>query len=317
MLQYEPIIPVYILGIICGVLLVLSIIRSTGILSRLLDILIIGSFFLIGIRPLYPTDYQEKIKNNLDIVFVVDGTVSMNAEDYDGNNTRISGVKNVCQKIVSEFVGARFSIVEFDNYAKVLLPYSIDATMVYEGIEALRPIARKYATGTNLNTAYNSTLKMLQSSAKMEDRKRVLFIISDGEITDGKALQSFEGLRGYAAEGAIIGFGTENGGPMKTQSYSQTGKDDYVKLANGSKAISKYDPNTLRKIAQDVNLDFLHIENNEDKQIEDKIDDIRDLIKESDPEEIDSEHYTDLYPYPLIIMMISLGIKFLFTRKGE
>lgn len=311
---FDPILPVYLMGIICGVMLILSIIRSSGIIVRILDILIVAILFVTNLRPMIPSDEAIKEKNNFDVIFVVDATLSMNAEDYNGNSTRISAVKRDCQYIIKELTSSRFSVITFDNYARVLTPFTIDTPLTYEAIESIRPISRRYANGTNLNTAYNLTLKMLKSSAKTEDRKRILFFISDGENTDGKALQSFAELRSYVANGAILGYGTANGGEMKTDTYSSN-QQDYVKLANGQRAVSKMDESTLKKIAEETNLEYIHME--EETDIYEKVEDILEMLIVSEPEEYTTEHYTDVYPLLILPLMLLLAIKYLFTRKGE
>ena len=56
-------------------------------------------------------DNAEVISNDLDVLFVVDNTISMIAEDYNGDNTRLSAVKEDIKHIVEELEGAKFSIV--------------------------------------------------------------------------------------------------------------------------------------------------------------------------------------------------------------
>lgn len=312
---FKPIIPIPIMTAICGVLLVLSIIRSSGILVRILDILMLVLLFGINTRPLYPTESTITQKNNFDVIFVIDGTLSMNAEDYNGSSTRISGLKQDCQYIIKELVGSRFAVTVFDNYSRVLVPYSIDSTLVYEAIESIKPISRKYANGTNLNTSFNTTLRMLKSSTQAEDRKRIVFFLSDGENTDSKALQSFSELRSYIVNGAVIGYGTEKGGNMKTETYT-TGYSDYVKLSDGSRAVSRIDENNLMKVADDMNIKYFRSDPNR-KELENKVKDIKDMLVISDPEEINSENYRDMYIFLVMPLMLVLAIRYMFTRKGE
>ena len=44
--------------------------------------------FIINLRIMVPTNQSDSLINNLDILFVIDNTISMNAEDYENNNTR-------------------------------------------------------------------------------------------------------------------------------------------------------------------------------------------------------------------------------------
>ena len=81
---FDPILPVYLMGIICGVMLILSIIRSSGIIVRILDILIVAILFVTNLRPMIPSD--EAIKENK-------SNCSYCAMGHDSNKTKIWTLK--------------------------------------------------------------------------------------------------------------------------------------------------------------------------------------------------------------------------------
>ena len=49
-----------------------------------------------------PNGKAKTIADNLDILFVIDTTISMIAEDYDNNETRLSAVKKDCEYIIED-----------------------------------------------------------------------------------------------------------------------------------------------------------------------------------------------------------------------
>ena len=49
----------------------------------------------------------------LDVMFVIDNTISMLAEDYDGENTRLEGVKTDCSYIIDELAGQERLLLHF------------------------------------------------------------------------------------------------------------------------------------------------------------------------------------------------------------
>ena len=51
------------------------------------------------------------LSNNVDVLFVIDNTISMLAEDYDGDGRRMDAVKEDCKYIMEQFPGASFSVV--------------------------------------------------------------------------------------------------------------------------------------------------------------------------------------------------------------
>ena len=99
---------------------------------------------------------------------------------------------------------------------------------------------------------------LLISSSKKEDRKTYVFFISDGEITDGSTLQSYVELKKYITGGAVLGYGTAEGGKMK-----KTGEYSYGNIIDeetGEDAVSKIDENNLAAIAQDLGIEYIHMD---------------------------------------------------------
>ena len=100
--------------------------------------------------------------------------------------------------------------------------------MTNEAIEIIEPIDETYAKGTTLNTPIETIISSLKSAEKKEDRIKILFFISDGEITDESTLQSYKEIKQYISNGAILGYGTSTGGNMKVKDkYSN--KEEYLK----------------------------------------------------------------------------------------
>ncbi len=261
-----------------------------------------------------PTDNSQVLTNNLDVLFVIDNTLSMGAEDYNGKNTRISGVKEDCKYIIEELSGARFSIIAFNNTAKILIPYTNDTNITLEAINILSPIGEATAKGSSLNTPLDTIITSLKSSQSKSDRIRILFFISDGEITDDSSLKSFKEISKYVSDGAILGYGTPTGGYMKSNDpYLE---DDYYITDFTSddlnKAVSKIDEDNLKKIANDINIDYIHME--AQSKIHSKINNIKKLIS-SNIESSDKSSYEDTYYILVIPLLILLILEFNQYRR--
>lgn len=306
-----PIIPIWIMIIICTILLFI-IWKSNR--KNIIQIIIVIFLFLINLRIMIPSNNSQTLTNNLDVLFVIDNTISMNAEDYDGTKTRLYAVKKDCQYIIKRLNGARFSIITFNNTAKIVIPYTRDTNITSEAIDIIEPLNELYAKGSSLNTPIDTIISSLKSSQKKEQRIRILFFISDGEITDNSTLKSFKEIANITNNGAILGYGTEQGGYMKSKnSYSE--QSEYLKDSskNFEKAISKIDENNLKTIAKDINIDYIYM----DKQsnINKKLEEIKNMIN-NDIESNDKSTYDDTYYILVIPLLILLIVEFNKFRRS-
>ena len=299
-----PIIPIWIMLIICISLIIYIIIKKRD----LLQILIIILLFIINLRIMIPSNNSKTIKNNLDVLFVIDNTISMNALDYNGSNTRLSGVKEACNYIIDELNGSRFSVITFDNTSRIVTPYTYDTNITREAISIMTPINELYAKGSSIDVSLDSIMYSLKNSKKKNDNNRIIFFISDGENTSNNSIKSFKSISKYISDGAVLGYGTKKGGYMKDESEYATNEYimDYTDT-NFGKAISKIDEKNLKEIANDMNVDYIHITNS--NNINSKIKQIKNKTK-STLESNDKSSYDDIYYIFVIPLLILLFIEF-------
>lgn len=299
-----PIIPIWIMLIICISLIIYIIIKKRD----LLQILIIILLFIINLRIMIPSNNSKTIKNDLDILFVIDNTISMNALDYNGSNTRLSGVKEACNYIIDELNGSRFSVITFDNTSRIVTPYTYDANITREAISIMMPINELYAKGSSIDVSLDSIMYSLKNSKKKNDNNRIIFFISDGENTSNNSIKSFKSISKYISDGAVLGYGTKKGGYMKDESEYAT--NEYIMDYTGTnfgKAISKIDEKNLKEIANDMDVDYIHITNS--NNIKSKIKQIKNKTK-STLESNDKSSYDDIYYIFVIPLLILLFIEF-------
>ena len=299
-----PIIPIWIMLIICISLIIYIIIKKRD----LLQILIIILLFIINLRIMIPSNNSKTIKNNLDVLFVIDNTISMNALDYNGSNTRLSGVKEACNYIIDELNGSRFSVITFDNTSRIVTPYTYDTNITREAISIMMPINELYAKGSSIDVSLDSIMYSLKNSKKKNDNNRIIFFISDGENTSNNSIKSFKSISKYISDGAVLGYGTKKGGYMKDESEYATNEYimDYTDT-NFGKAISKIDEKNLKEIANDMDVDYIHVTNSND--INSKIKQIKNKTK-STLESNDKSSYDDIYYIFVIPLLILLFIEF-------
>lgn len=305
-----PIIPLWLIIVISISLIALILIKPQRLSLTIKYLVLIILLFIINLRIMLPNGKEPIVKTNLDVLFVIDNTISMQAEDYNGNNKRMQGVVEDCKYIMDELDGSRFAVISFDNKSKIGVPFTLDKNMAIETIEILKPKQELYAKGTNLDLPIDLMKSMLEITKKNNDNVRIVFFISDGENTSETTRKSFNGLKKYIDDGSVLGYGTTNGGYMhEIDYYSQ--QEEYIKDENYNNAISKIDENNLKAIAKEMGIDYIKMNNKND--INSKLSKIKKISKET-LENNDKSTYNDIYFIFIIPLLIDL---FLIYREYD
>lgn len=315
----RPIVPIYVvipvLLIILGVYIWSVVQKKNRPVFKVLGIarilLILVLVFLINLR-IMEKEYNAEIEmKNLDVLFVVDSTISMWAEDYDGNEPRMDGVISDTEYIIDELNGSNFGLIRFDNRGQILAPFTQDHETVKDAFTTIKTPDVNYAKGTSLNVSKKEMKELLESSNKKDERLTILFFISDGEITDGSELESFADLEPLVDSGAVLGYGTEKGGEMVYDDWGSYVRDPDT----NQHAISKMDEGNLKKIAEDLDIDYIHMDDTSN---------IRYLIESIKSgssltiEKSDTVTYKDTYFYYAIPLAVLILLELvLFIRRGK
>ncbi len=209
---------------------------------------------IIGMRPVIMETQYEFVTKNLDVLFVVDNTISMWARDYNGKKERMEGVTKDAEYIINELAGSNFGLVTFDDTAHVLSPFTQDMQYIRDLFGTFETPDSYYAQGSDLSIPYHDIDALLRSSARKENRKTIVFFISDGEITNGADIVDYSGLSRYIDAGAVMGYGSPEGGKMKDAASRYLYDYDLRK-----DAVSKIDEENLQKIAGDLELTYINM----------------------------------------------------------
>lgn len=269
----RPILPIWALGIIVLVVLCLWTVafwrrnKKTRRLIWWLRLAALAILAVVALRPSVPGVQTVGGTTTADIYFVVDNTISMRAEDYDGSKTRMEGVRSDIEAITTKFAGARFSLITYDNQAYRVLPLVSDASAILTEVEAMTPLYSFNSKGSRIDTPV-SLLKdeLAGNQAVTPTRSRSVFVFTDGEVTRQGQEDSYQQLRPYIDGGAVLGYGTESGGRMRSDvSYTpdDSSGPQYVTYTPANSfdtevALSKIDENSLRTIADQLKVTYLH-----------------------------------------------------------
>lgn len=267
----------------------------------------------IGLCPAIPSTQQDGLVSNAELYFVVDRTGSMAAEDYNGTEPRLAGVSHDMVALTEALPGSRYAIISFDSQATRQLPLTTDARAVRTWADTVHQEITAYSAGSSVDRPLEQLTETLAAAKERNPSNiRLVFFMSDGENTNGSdsdagdGFASFADLAQYIDGGAVLGYGTAEGGRMR--SYDGTDNTGYGTDApyiiddTGADAISRIDEDTLRTIAEQMGIQYSH-----------RIapDDIAPLVDDINLESIaadgrrDLTTYSDVY-WPFVVVLALL-----------
>ncbi|MHA7304759.1 VWA domain-containing protein [Arthrobacter sp. TMN-49] len=216
---------------------------------------------LAGARPGLAGASAPVATTDLNVFFVVDVTPSSSAEDYNGKDPRLEGMKADINALATELAGARFSVITFDSNATVVLPLTTDATALNTLTQVLTPKSSYSSQGSSISGAAPLLGERLAASQKAHPtRPRLVFYFGDGEQTASKAPEPFSQGTDLIDGGAVLGYGTAAGGQMREYTFSLNKPGPYImdKSAGYKPAISRLDEKALNGIAQQLQIPYVH-----------------------------------------------------------
>lgn len=340
----NPILPIVVIFIIIAVVfagLTIGMLRSHGsiwkkTIETVITVLICICIYVINLRIMVPSNEATVTVPSLNVLFVVDSTISMWAEDYDGNESRIDGTREACSAIMDEFTGSSFALITFSDKAEVRIPLTPDRQSITDALDYLYEPTMYTAKGSNMNSPVDEMDRILQHmKSEYEDRETIVFIFSDGEETyesdkedksssdedteeeeeDGDEEDSstnkygpYSKLLGKVDGGAVIGVGSEDGATMK----DGEGTDIYDPKTR-ELAVSCIGEESLETIASKIGIEYIHMEEVDD--VDDVVESIITDAKYEASLRDDVENKEDTYYYGLPVLMSLLIIEILLFRK--
>ena len=197
-------------------------------------------------------------RSDANVLFVVDTTGSMAAQDYNGTEPRIVGVRHDVLALADEFAGATFSLITWNSKTRVIVPWTTDRGALDSAVALLRQEWTQYAKGTRLDEAL-PTVRQLVPRSGPDGGYDIVFYLSDGEHNVQPPPQSFERLGEAVAGGAVLGYGTAGGARM----HVYVGRDENPELyihdyETGTDAVSRIDEVNLNRIADEMGIVYAH-----------------------------------------------------------
>ncbi len=177
-------------------------------------------------------------RKGIDVIFVVDCSLSMAARDLKPNRMEVA--KRELSDLIEELNGNRLGVIGFAGKAYVFCPLTLDAEAARMFIDLLDTTSIPIP-GTAIGDAIRYATKMLKGN----DSSRIIILLTDGEDHHSDPLQAARQAQKEGITIYTIGIGTPQG--SKVPSLEGTGP---LRTSTGQVVISKLDAKTLREIAR-------------------------------------------------------------------
>lgn len=228
---------------------------------------IVALLILAAMRPAVGAIESERELSNLNIFFVVDNTGSMAVQDMDSETKfRYEKASEDMKKIVGLFPGARYSIFVLDYSSYQAMPLIGDTDTVVSYIDGLKPKNSNLSQDSDLSRLLSVSAEHIKkSSERFEERNSLLFLFSDGEDSNGDTRVP-DDLSSMLSGGAVIGYGSPNGGPVRKVDSKNNIENSFVQDRGSFEPhISKINEQNLNKIASNLGLTYYRRSSAEDK----------------------------------------------------
>ncbi|MBP3976970.1 VWA domain-containing protein [Microbacterium sp. BLY] len=276
---FQPVLPVFLIVLLCAGVAAVAVwmlvraprVSGAAVTDRralaahrslwALRLVMILACAVMLLRPGVPGGSTQTLATDTDIVLVVDTTASIVAEDWADGAPRLDGVRADVRALVEEYPGARFALITSDAAAELRMPLTTDTTALIGSLDVLRPEVTSQSRGSSIGVAAPLLRETLASAAESSpDRSRMVFYFGDGEQTTGSTPESFADSARYTDAGAVFGYGTAEGGPMRvTTGGLGDGGSEYIQY-QGADALSTIDETNLQTIAEQLGVEYEHRE---------------------------------------------------------
>jgi len=264
-------------------------------------------FLIFGlVNPKIGTELETVKREGVDIVFVVDVSKSMLAEDIAPN--RLEKSKRLVSAIINQLVSDRVGIIAYAAQAIPQLPITTDYGAAKMFLQSLNTDML-----SSQGTAVDSALDLSRTYFNDQDQtNRVVFLISDGEDHSDEAEKAAMRANEFGVKIFTFGVGTESGAPIPIKRNGIV--ETYKKDLEGNVVITKRNPDILKVISKVSN--GAYYDGNDTDLV---LDFVEQTLKEMDKKEFEAKKfvsYKDQFQIFLLIAFVLLLLEvFIFETK--
>ena len=251
-----------------------------SILKVIVLCLAFACFAIALVNPKIGTKLETVKREGVDIVFAVDVSKSMLAEDIAPN--RLEKSKQLVTQIINNLASDRVGIIAYAGKAYPQLPITTDYAAAKMFLQNMNTDML-----SSQGTAINEAIKLAKTYFDNEEQtNRVLIIISDGEDHSEDAVNVAEEASDEGIRILTIGVGDEKGGPIPIKKNGIL--LNYKKDNKGETVITRLNEEVLKSIADEANGVYINGSNTDVV-----VDNIREILNGMEKTEFEAKQFSD------------------------
>jgi len=251
-------------------------------------------FLIIALaNPKIGTELKSINREGVDIVFAIDVSKSMLAEDVAPN--RLTRSKRIISEIINSLSSDRVGIVAYAAQAIPQVPLTTDFASVKNFLQIIDTDMLS-SQGTSIDSALNLSVNFFDQNS---DTNRVLILISDGEDHDDIPDSIIKLISENNINLITIGIGQEAGTTIPIKIDGTV--DSYKKDINGDVVITKRNSDFLLKIASSSKGEYI-----DGNFTEDALELVKAKLDKIDKSEFESSQFVEYKQQFQIFILLSL-----------
>ena len=267
--------------------------------------LAIASLALALVNPKIGTKIETVSRAGVDVVFALDVSKSMLAEDIAPN--RLDKSKQLVTQIINSLGGDRVGIIGYAGSAFPQVPITTDFSTTKLFLNSMNT-----DMVSSQGTAITEAIKMAETYYNDADQvNKVLFIISDGEDHEGSISEIVNEAANLGIRIYTIGVGTPEGGPIPIKRNGIL--QHYKRDQNNQQVITRLDATKLNEIATKGNGKYLDGTNTNEV-----VEQVTTILNGMNQKEFEAKQFTDFkdrFQWFLGLAILLLVIELLLLER--
>ena len=282
--------------------------KNEWLVRAILMTLAVLCFVLALARPQWGDEKRTAQRKGVDIIFMVDTSLSMLAEDIKPN--RLEKAKFEIETFIRNLRGDRVGMVTFAGSGFLQTPLTLDHAAFLLFLEAVQ-VGFIPDPGTSLFSAVDLAIRAFPQK---ELKYKALILFTDGEDQEGGVEKAIEEAKQANVRIYCIGLGTAEGEPipLKNEKGERSG---FKKDRNGQMVLTRLNQPLLERLAKETGGIYLPATPGE-KEVDIILKHLRGWGEQQFAEKMVVER-EDQYQVFLILALIFLFAEMLVRRKNK